>query len=239
MGEENGELRPWYLNSGTGTELSLQNSADDLPMFAVYETVDLGVVSMLNEVDPSLLDIIQGNYPVFVADPIHGDSLYLYHAFGVQALNFRALLEGLAVALQDENDDKGGALQAELKKEQGVEVTPVLSTFSVERRWAASFLESTAHLTTSQILEFGGIARNPERCLFILQHFHVDLRHARRCAPAYSPNRRPIHPKIQICPGHPTENACSQLKGTTTIYTHTFIYHRRQQTEGMDILFRI
>lgn len=103
-------------------------------MFAVYETVDLGIVSTLKQVDPALLDILQGNHPVFVPDPIHGDSLYLYHAFGVQALNFRALLEGLATALQDENDDKGGALRAELKREQGVEVTPVLSTFSVERR---------------------------------------------------------------------------------------------------------
>lgn len=110
-------------------------------MFAVYETVDLGIVPMLNKIDPSLLDIIQGNYPVFVPDPIHGDSLYLYHAFGVQALNFRALLEGLAVALQDENDDKDGALEEELKRERGVEVTPILSTFSVERRWVVWFHE--------------------------------------------------------------------------------------------------
>ena len=103
-------------------------------MFAVYETVDLGIVSMLNNVEASLLGILEGNHPVFVPDPIHGDSLYLYHAFGVQALNFRALLEGLAVALQDENDDKDGALQEELELEQRVEVTPILSTFSVERR---------------------------------------------------------------------------------------------------------
>lgn len=103
-------------------------------MFAVYETMDLGIVSMLNRIDPSLLDILQGNHPIFVPDPIHGDSLYLYHAFGVQALNFRALLEGLTAALQEENDDKDGALREELKKEQGIEITPILSTFSVERR---------------------------------------------------------------------------------------------------------
>lgn len=103
-------------------------------MFAVYETIDLGIVSMLNNVEASLLGILEGNHPVFVPDPIHGDSLYLYHAFGVQVLNFRALLEGLAVALQDENDDKDGALQEELELEQRVEVTPILSTFSVERR---------------------------------------------------------------------------------------------------------
>jgi nucleoporin NUP82 len=89
---------------------------------------------MLNDVEASLLGILEGNHPVFVPDPIHGDSLYLYHAFGVQALNFRALVEGLAVALQDENDDKDGTLQEELELEQSVEVTPILSTFSVERR---------------------------------------------------------------------------------------------------------
>ena len=108
-------------------------------MFAVYETVDLGILSMLNKIDPSLLELLQGNHPVFVPDPIHADALYLYHAFGVQVLSFRALLEGLAVALQDENDDKDEALQEELKKEQGVEVTQILSTFSVERRWDFCF----------------------------------------------------------------------------------------------------
>lgn len=130
MGEENGEHH--FQLAAIGAKSSPQNSVDDLPMFAVYETVDLGVVSALNKIDPSL-GILQGNHPVFVPDPIHGDSLYLYHAFGVQALNFRALLEGLTAALQDENDDKDGALQEELKKEQGIEVTPILSTFSVER----------------------------------------------------------------------------------------------------------
>lgn len=134
MGEENSELHFLSLSLATGTKHSPQNSADDLPMFAVYETVDLGIVSMLNNVEASLLGILEGNHPVFVPDPIHGDSLYLYHAFGVQVLNFRALLEGLAVALQDENDDKDGALQEELELEQRVEVTPILSTFSVERR---------------------------------------------------------------------------------------------------------
>lgn len=104
-------------------------------MFAVYETVDLGIVSTLSGVDPTLSEILQENHPVFVPDPIHPDSLYLYDAFGVQVLNYRALLRGLAVALQDENDDKDGALQEELKKEQGVEVKQILSTFSVERRW--------------------------------------------------------------------------------------------------------
>jgi len=134
MGEENGGAHSRCLFLAIDTVPLPQNSADDLPMFAVYETVDLGIVSTLKEVDPSLLDILQGNHPVFVANAVHGDSLYLYNAFGVQALNFRALLEGLATALQDENDDKDGALQEELKREQGVEVTSILSTFSVERR---------------------------------------------------------------------------------------------------------
>ena len=102
-------------------------------MFAMYETVDLGIVLMLSKVDPPLLDTLQGNHPVFILDPIRSDSLYLYHAFGVQALNFRALLEGLAVALQDENNDKGGALEEELKQERGLK-SPILSTFSVGRR---------------------------------------------------------------------------------------------------------
>ncbi|KAJ7742412.1 hypothetical protein DFH07DRAFT_980036 [Mycena maculata] len=102
----------------------------DLPMLAVYETIDLGLVSAL----ANQLELIQGNHPVFLADPIHDDTVYVYHAFGVHTLHLGPVLQSLAVALRASDDDAGTALGAALQKSAGTSVTPILTTFSVERK---------------------------------------------------------------------------------------------------------
>ncbi|KAJ7937199.1 hypothetical protein B0H13DRAFT_2226595 [Mycena leptocephala] len=101
----------------------------ELPMLAVYETIDLGLVTMLS----GQLGLFQGNHPVFLADPIHDDTVYVYHAFGVHTLHLGPLLQSLALALRT-GDDDGTALSAALQKSAGTAVTPILTTFSVERR---------------------------------------------------------------------------------------------------------
>lgn len=106
-------------------------------MFAVYETIDLGVISMLktpSSSDDSLLDLLQANYPVILADPIHDDTLYIYHAFGVHSLEFGDLLHSLVTALRVDDDDDGIALGDVLEKSVGTHVSPILSTFSVQRQ---------------------------------------------------------------------------------------------------------
>ncbi|KAJ7068127.1 hypothetical protein C8F01DRAFT_592444 [Mycena amicta] len=100
----------------------------ELPILAVYETIDLGLVTTL----VGQLDLLQGNYPVFLADPIHDDTVYVYHAFGVHSLHVGQLQQNLALALKA--DDDGGALTAALQKSPGTFVTPIVSTYSVERR---------------------------------------------------------------------------------------------------------
>jgi nucleoporin NUP82 len=102
----------------------------ELPMLAVYETIDLGLVTMLS----GQLGLFQGNHPVFLADPIHDDTVYVYHAFGVHTLHLGPLLQSLALALRT-GDDDGTALSAALQKSAGTAVTPILTTFSVERRF--------------------------------------------------------------------------------------------------------
>ena len=78
-------------------------------MLAVYESIDLGVIAALNKASPqtgqSLLDLVQGNHPSFLLDPIHDDNVYVYHAFGVHALDLAGLLKSLAVLLRDSNDE--------------------------------------------------------------------------------------------------------------------------------------
>ncbi|RPD67026.1 hypothetical protein L226DRAFT_529416 [Lentinus tigrinus ALCF2SS1-7] len=118
-----------------------QHPSNDLPMLAVYESIDLGIVSSLTKASSrrgeSLLNLIQGNHPVFQLDPIHDDTLYVYHAFGVHVLNLRALLRSLAAVLRDGNDSEAGSssgLEASLETVKSTEVQPILLTFSVEQQ---------------------------------------------------------------------------------------------------------
>ena len=107
-------------------------------MLAVYETIDLGLVSTLNGISPSNgtspLDLLQGNHPVFLQDPIHDDTIYVYHAFGVHALNIGPVLQSLTMALRADDDPDGNALETTLQESAGTSVHPILTTFSVERK---------------------------------------------------------------------------------------------------------
>ncbi|KZT12830.1 uncharacterized protein LAESUDRAFT_668845 [Laetiporus sulphureus 93-53] len=109
----------------------------DLPMLAVYETIDLGIVDMLSKVatstsESALLDLIQANHPVFLSDPIHDDMIYVYHAFGVHALQLGPVLRSLAHALR--NVDNENDLQYSVQDSAGTDVQPILLTFSIERK---------------------------------------------------------------------------------------------------------
>ncbi|KAJ4493007.1 hypothetical protein C8J55DRAFT_501950 [Lentinula edodes] len=111
-----------------------KNANHDLPMLAVYECIDLGLVSLLNSPSSaqgshSALDLIQGNYPVFSVDPIHSDTIYVYHAFGVHALYLRPTLEILFSALHSSD---AVSEFSQLSSETAVQ--SILSTFSVERK---------------------------------------------------------------------------------------------------------
>lgn len=101
-------------------------------MLAVYEAIDLGILSTISSVSDKSLDLLQANHPVFLLDPIHDDVLYVYHAFGVHALQIGPVLQHLAVALRGEDDD--AALDSALQTPAETLVRPILTTFSVERK---------------------------------------------------------------------------------------------------------
>ncbi|KAG6911695.1 hypothetical protein DXG01_007945 [Tephrocybe rancida] len=111
----------------------------DLPMLAVYETIDLGLVSTLNKIaiaqgQAPLLDLLQANHPVLLLDPIHTEAFYVYHAFGVHALNIGSVLQSLAAALRTDDDSGEASLDAALQNSAGTTVQPILTTFSIERK---------------------------------------------------------------------------------------------------------
>ncbi|KAA1466240.1 hypothetical protein DENSPDRAFT_811047 [Dentipellis sp. KUC8613] len=107
-----------------------QTSKTALPMVAVYETIDLGLFTALSVTQPPLLDLLQANHPVFHADPIYDDTVYVYHAFGVHVLRLEVVLRSLGAALRAED----GMDKALLNNPVHTDVQPVLSTFSIERK---------------------------------------------------------------------------------------------------------
>jgi nucleoporin NUP82 len=103
-------------------------------MLAVYETIDLGLINTLLTTQPPCLDLLQGNYPVFLPDPIHGDTVYVYHAFGVHAIHLYKMLRALSSALHSISNGTEDALLTTLRNPVSAEVQPIVTTFSVERK---------------------------------------------------------------------------------------------------------
>src|SRR5258708_6680682 len=100
-------------------------------MLALYESIDLGLVSALNQVSTPpgskpFLELLSANHPVFLLDPLRDDMVYVYHAFGAHALDISPVLKGLASTLKDDDDAK---LKAKLEDPVMTNVRPILNTF--------------------------------------------------------------------------------------------------------------
>lgn len=106
-------------------------------MLAVYETIDLGLVKMLSfkqEVETApLLDLLQANHPLLLLDPLHSDIFYVSHAFGVHSLDLAPVIQTLSAVLEDESDGQADS-QKILENSDMTKVTPILNTFSDQRK---------------------------------------------------------------------------------------------------------
>lgn len=103
-------------------------------MLAVYETIDLGLIETLSTTQPSSLDLLQGNYPAFLPDPIHGDTVYVYHGFGVHVIHLYKMWHTLSSALHSVSNGAEDVLLTALRSPVSAEVQPIVTTFSVERK---------------------------------------------------------------------------------------------------------
>jgi nucleoporin NUP82 len=102
-------------------------------MLAVYETIDLGLIETLSTTYPPSLDLLRGNFPVFLPDPLRGDTAYVYHGFGVHAIHLHRVLRNLCSALHSISGREDALLTA-LRSPTSAEVQPIVATFSVERK---------------------------------------------------------------------------------------------------------
>ncbi|KAJ1030336.1 hypothetical protein NDA16_001246 [Ustilago loliicola] len=99
--------------------LSLEDPIE-LPSLLIYETIDLGLldtaidngIGSQSAASDLLLDRMTSHKPCFVRDPLYGDTIYVYHAFGSQCLGFATwaakFIEALNVPSQDEFDNEAG-----------------------------------------------------------------------------------------------------------------------------------
>lgn len=108
-----------------------EGEADGLPLLAVYESIDLGLLSTAKGT-PSLL---VSNWTTIVKDPLYSDTLYLYHSFGAHCLLLSRWLDNVASFTRSPEED-GDSLQKEvertLKTQQETEVLWVLKTMMDE-----------------------------------------------------------------------------------------------------------
>lgn len=133
------QVRSISIPSDTHDLTLVKFSDPDLPMLAVYETIDFGLVSTLNDLPTipsnptSPLDLLSNNHPTFLLDPLHDDTVYVYHDFGVHALDVAPVLQSLTSALRTDDEDES-VLKEGLQQSVMSSVQPILNTFSAERR---------------------------------------------------------------------------------------------------------
>lgn len=82
-----------------------------------------------------LLELLSGNHPVFFMDSTPGNTVYVYHAFGLHALYLGDVLSTLVAALGVDEDEGDSAINGALSKAKQTTVFNLLSTFSAERRY--------------------------------------------------------------------------------------------------------
>ena len=101
-------------------------------MFAVYECIDLGILETLPPAsDAARFRLIDDNHVTFYPDPVHDDTVYAYHGFGIHVLNFNAIFQHLASSAKQDDDDR---LERTIASPAQTLVQAILSTYSVERQ---------------------------------------------------------------------------------------------------------
>ena len=114
-------------------------------MFSVYETIDLGTLSQLEGMsDEAKMEILEKNNVTFYPDPIHNDTIYAYHAFGVHVLNLSPIFQHLAAAIKEENED---AVNKLMQKSANTSVQAIVNTYSVQSQYVSYLLSVFILLT--------------------------------------------------------------------------------------------
>lgn len=111
----------------------------ELPMFAVYESINLGLFDPPNGTSTSTaLTLVrapvtsstppQPVHPTFVLDPLRADRVFVTHSRGVHRLDMRGWVSGIAKVVKGTNQEIADALRVGDKSTNSTEVTWLLRT---------------------------------------------------------------------------------------------------------------
>ncbi|KAL8291645.1 hypothetical protein RQP46_001903 [Phenoliferia psychrophenolica] len=112
---------------------------EELPLLAVYESVDLGLAEVVAANGGGSLET---NYPTFVSDPVYPDVLYVYHALGAHCLLMAKWLDAVADVVSGSSSDEPTAddeaaiqkvAERTLREQEPTEVLWVLKTDTTDR----------------------------------------------------------------------------------------------------------
>ncbi|KAG9099424.1 hypothetical protein FRC06_005294 [Ceratobasidium sp. 370] len=102
---------------------NFSTEGSDLPMFAVYESINLGLFdSPKGSGTSTALTLVRAStatsppqpvHPTFTLDPLRADRVFVTHAQGVHRLDMRGWISGIAKALKGTNQELADALRGD------------------------------------------------------------------------------------------------------------------------------
>ncbi|KAG0338394.1 hypothetical protein BG004_007247, partial [Podila humilis] len=121
----------WSLPRPSGYGLTDDSDSDDsddedhCPVMGVYESLDLGLLKIFGATTttnkPGLIGLSDTgltipNHPVLVADPVYGDTFYIYHAIGAHCVSIRPWLASLTELYDDLDKNSDSDIGSKLAK---------------------------------------------------------------------------------------------------------------------------
>jgi nucleoporin NUP82 len=128
-----------------------EEEEEGLPIMAIYETIDLGLASILDE--SKVEETLNDNWMTMVKDPLYVDTIYIYHALGTHCLILSKWLESIINLMTSVEEDQlelgegaeEGQFQIEvergLKSIAATDVLWILKTISVNELEASAQVE--------------------------------------------------------------------------------------------------
>ncbi len=114
---------------------------ESLPVLTVFETIDLAFPTTA---EGGMTNVLDHSYPILRLDPIHDDTLYVYHPFGVHLVDLGQVVRSIIPTFKEDIElsmDFDGS-------EVGCSVSQILDTFSMERRYSFRMVIPFARIYT-------------------------------------------------------------------------------------------
>lgn len=104
-----------------------EENAERLPMLFVYESIDLGILSALKDVQ-DFEHALRSNPVRFVLDPLNSDFIYIHHLAGAHVIGINRWSNQIAKALNEDNSNSATSLERALHHKIPSDVACIVNT---------------------------------------------------------------------------------------------------------------